>query len=199
LIAARPNSDGEKQLKIQIFLLGAIGAIMALWLGWGFYVIYSTERPPYQVIRNLSAAIEVRQYEEQTWISTPMQPDDSSFPVLASYIFGRNKEEQQVAMTAPVITDHRMAFILPRDMTAAAAPLPDGQAIDFTTVPARKLATLEFSWWTPVDRVAAKTAELLGTLEAHGIATRGGPFLMRYNDPWTPPFLRRNEVAIEAL
>ena len=58
-------------MKIQIFLLGAIGAIMALWLGWGFYVIYSTERPPYQVIRNLSAAIEVRQYEEQTWISTP--------------------------------------------------------------------------------------------------------------------------------
>ena len=111
-------------MKIQIFLLGAIGAIMALWLGWGFYVIYSTERPPYQVIRNLSAAIEVRQYEEQTWISTPMQTDDSSFPVLASYIFGRNKEEQQVAMTAPVITDHRMAFILPRGLTAAAAPLP---------------------------------------------------------------------------
>ena len=186
-------------MKIQIFLLGAIGAIMALWLGWGFYVIYSTERPPYQVIRNLSAAIEVRQYEEQIWISTPMQTEDSSFPVLASYIFGRNKEEQQVAMTAPVITDHRMAFILPRGLTAAAAPLPDGQAIDFTTVPARKLATLEFSWWTPVDRVAAKTAELLDALDAHGIATRGGPFLMRYNDPWTPPFLRRNEVAIEAL
>ena len=186
-------------MKIQIFLLGAIGAIMALWLGWGFYVIYSTERPPYQVIRNLSAAIEVRQYEEQTWISTPMRTDDSSFPVLASYIFGRNKEEQQVAMTAPVITDHRMAFILPRGLTAAAAPLPDGQAIDFTTVPARKLATLEFSWWTPVDRVAAKTAELLDALDAHGIATSGGPFLMRYNDPWTPPFLRRNEVAIEAL
>ncbi|MDP6698066.1 MAG: heme-binding protein [Candidatus Latescibacteria bacterium] len=186
-------------MKIQIFLFGAIGAIMALWLGWGFFVIYSTARPPYQVIRNLSAAIEVRQYEDQTWISTPMMTDDSSFPVLASYIFGRNKEEQQVAMTAPVITDHRMAFILPRGLTAATAPVPDGQAIDFTTVPARKLATLEFSWWTPVDRVAAKTAELLDTLDAHGIATRGGPFLMRYNDPWTPPFLRRNEVAIEAL
>ena len=199
MIAARPNSDGEQQMKIQIFLLGAIGAIMALWLGWGFYVIYSTERPPYQVIRNLSAAIEVRQYEEQTWISTPIGSGDSSFPVLASYIFGRNKEERQVAMTAPVITDHRMAFILPRGMTANAAPVPDGQAIDFNTVPARKLATLEFSWWTPAERVAAKTAELLGILDAHGIATRGGPFLMRYNDPWTPPFLRRNEVAIEAF
>jgi hypothetical protein len=31
----------------------------------------------------------------------------------------------------------------------------------------------------------------------NGIATKGRPFLMRYNDPWTPPFLRRNEVAIE--
>lgn len=186
-------------MKTQLFLFGAIGAIMALWLGWGLYVIYSTERPPYKVIRNLSATIEVRQYEEQTWISTPMGTDGSSFPVLASYIFGRNREKQQVAMTAPVITDHRMAFILPRGLTAAAAPAPDGQAIDITTVPARKLATLEFSWRTPADRVAAKTAELIEILEAHGIATRGRPFLMRYNDPWTPPFLRRNEVAIEAL
>ena len=43
------------------------------------------------------------------------------------------------------------------------------------------------------------TGRVLDALDAHGIATRGGPFLMRYNDPWTPPFMRRNEVAIEAL
>ena len=42
-----------------------------------------------------------------------------------------------------------------------------------------------------------KTAELLRILRENDIAITGQPFLMRYNDPWTPPFLRRNEVAIE--
>lgn len=46
-------------------------------------------------------------------------------------------------------------------------------------------------------RVEDKTIELIKTLQNNNIETKGQPFLMRYNDPWTPPFLRRNEVAIE--
>jgi len=38
---------------------------------------------------------------------------------------------------------------------------------------------------------------LLESLQKAGIATRGKPVLMRYNAPWTPGFLRRNEVGIE--
>jgi hypothetical protein len=45
------------------------------------YVIYSTERAPYQVIQNLASQVEIRQYEQQTWISTSYETDDSSFPV----------------------------------------------------------------------------------------------------------------------
>jgi hypothetical protein len=186
-------------MKIQGMLFIAVGVIIALWMGWGLYVIYSTERPNYQIIHSLSSDVEVRQYESQTWISTAHQNDNTSFPVLASYIFGGNMEGQRVAMTAPVITDEKMSFILPLGVSTDNAPTPDGQAIDFTVVPSRKLATLQFSWWTPPDRVAAKTAELLDMLQARGIETTGAPFLMRYNDPWTPPFLRRNEVAIEVL
>ena len=77
------------------------------------------------------------------------------------------------------------------------APTPDGQSIDFTRVPARRLATLQFSWWTTTERVETKTKVLFETLEANGIETVGRPFLMRYNDPWTPPFVRRNEVPFE--
>jgi hypothetical protein len=56
---------------------------------------------------------------------------------------------------------------------------------------------LKFSWTTSDDRVRRKTEELLAVLERNEILTQGRPFLMRYNDPWTPPFMRRNEVAIE--
>ena len=37
---------------------------------------------------------------------------------------------------------------------------------------------------------------LQNTLERHGIRTQGGALLMRYDPPWTPPFLRRNEIAL---
>lgn len=186
-------------MKIQHVLFSVAAVVMSLWMGWGLYVIYSTLRPPYQVLQNLSSNVELRQYEAQTWISTTRETDDAAFPVLASYIFGGNKQRRQVAMTAPVITDTKMSFILPKDISTDNAPTPDGQAIDFSAIPARKLATLEFSWWTTSKRVEQKTTELLDILQSNNIKTIGAPFLMRYNDPWTPPFLRRNEVAIEVL
>lgn len=184
-------------MKMQGIFLITIGVIFTLWMGWGIYVIYSTERPSYQVVRSLSSQVEIRQYEEQTWISTSHKTDGSSFPVLASYIFGRNKEREKIVMTAPVVTDDKMSFILPEGISKEDAPTPDGQAIDFTTVPARQLATLRFSWSTPPSRVEKKMTALLDILRENNIETKGSSFLMRYNDPWTPPFLRRNEVAIE--
>ena len=180
------------------YALAGLGAgVFSLWMGWGIYQIVTTARPPYEVIGKLPSGVEIRQYQEQTWISAARAGDDASFMVLASYIFGGNKEERRVAMTAPVITDEKMSFILPAGMSPEEAPTPDGQAIDFSTVPARQLATLQFSWWTTPERVQAKTNALLEVLKGHDVETRGRPFLMRYNDPWTPPFLRRNEVAIE--
>ena len=184
-------------MRMQTILLTAAGVLLTLWIGWGLYVIYTTERPPYHVIEKLSSNVEIRQYEEQTWISTSYETDNASFPVLASYIFGNNEKEEKIAMTAPVITDAKMSFILPSDISQHTAPSPNGQAIDFTVVPARKIATLRFSWWTSSSRVKKKTAKLLDFLQEQQIETMGQPFLMRYNDPWTPPFLRRNEVAIE--
>ena len=184
-------------MRLVILVAGGLG--LAAWMGWGLYVIYSTERPTYRVVERLSPQAEVRQYGEQTWISTSYISDNSAFRVLASYIFGGNKVGARVAMTAPVITSDSMAFILPSGITRANAPTPDGQAIEFTTVPARKVVALRFSWLTTEARVEAKTAELRDIVRQNGIETREAPYLMRYNDPWTPPFLRRNEVAIEVL
>ncbi|NNE48118.1 MAG: heme-binding protein [Rhodothermales bacterium] len=185
---------------MNVKLILFVGAtIFGLWTCWGLYVIYSTERPPYEVVRNLSRQVEIRQYEEQTWISTQYETDKSAFPVLASYIFGSNKEGETVSMTAPVITDEKMSFILPEGVSVENAPTPAGQAIEFTTIPRRKLATLAFSWWTSQSRVEKKRAELLNLLRELDVETRGRVFLMRYNDPWTPPFLRRNEVAVEVI
>lgn len=184
-------------MRIAAIVATALAVPLLLWMGWGLYIITTTERPGYEVLRELAPSVEIRQYEAQTWIATDYEGDDSSFRVLASYIFGGNREGRKVAMTAPVITDERMVFILPAGMKRADAPTPEGQPIEFTEVPPRRLATLQFGWTTSDDRVAKKTDELLELLARDGAVTRGEPFLMRYNDPWTPPFMRRNEVAIE--
>ena len=184
-------------MRIGIIVAALVGSLLLVWVGWGSYVILTTERPPYEVVRLLTSRVEIRQYEAQTWISTNHDSDDSSFRVLASYIFGRNQERRKVAMTAPVITDERMVFILPAGVTPDNAPTPDGQPIEFTEVPPRKLATLRFSWFTSRQRVERKTKQLMDVLRTNRVKIRGQPFLMRYNDPATPPFMRRNEVAIE--
>ncbi len=183
-------------MKVGLIMMVTAGVLMSLWVGWGVYVIYGIERPQYEVLERLAKNIEVRQYGEQTWISTVGTTDNASFSVLASYIFGNNKEGQNVAMTAPVITDGTMSFILPSALSQESAPTPNGQPIEFTTVAPRQVATLKFSWLTNSDRVEKKTAELLAALRERGIQTQGEPFLMRYNDPWTPPFMRRNEIGV---
>ena len=179
------------------WILIGLAAPLAAWIGWGVYIIVTTERPDYEVVRSLADGMEIRDYDAQTWISTDMESDRSAFPVLASYIFGGNVEDERIAMTAPVITGRRMSFILPEGVAADDAPAPNGQPIEFTSVPPRRVAALRFSWFASPDRVARKTERLLDVLSDLGIATVGEPFLMRYNDPGTPPFLRRTEVAVE--
>jgi hypothetical protein len=68
-------------MNIRGLFLITLGVLFAVWTGRGLYVIYSTERAPYQVIQNLASQVEIRQYEQQTWISTSYETDDSSFPV----------------------------------------------------------------------------------------------------------------------
>lgn len=183
-------------MKMQTLLI-LIGAGVALWGGWGMYISATTEEPPYKVLKAFEEKIEIRQYEEQTWISTRSVEQNAAFGVLASYIFGKNEKQENIAMTAPVIMDDNMSFILPEGYTEANVPAPDGQPMDFVTVPARKVATIRFSGWATAQRVADHTEKLQDVLGQQGIETVGAPFLMQYNPPMTPPMMRRNEVGIE--
>ena len=184
-------------MKLTWILLLTVSILFIAWTSWGLYINLTTPRPPYSVIERLTSKADIRLYEEQHWISTPYRNDDTSFMVLGSYIFGKNETGEKVAMTAPVITDDNMTFILPEGVSPENAPAPDGQMIDFTTVPSRKIAALRFSGYALPNRVEKKQEKLLEMLNTNDIQTVGSPFLMRYNDPATPPYLRRNEVAIE--
>jgi hypothetical protein len=50
--------------------------------------------------------------------------------------------------------------------------------------------------WT-YGSVEKQTAELREAIHASGLAEIGAPVWARYDPPWKPWFLRRNEVLIE--
>jgi effector-binding domain-containing protein len=76
-------------------------------------------------------------------------------------------------------------------------PSPLDNRVKIEEVPSRLVAVLRFSGSWSEDHFEEKTKELLQELTNAKIVTMGPVFSMLYNPPFTPSFLRRNEVAIE--
>jgi hypothetical protein len=76
-------------------------------------------------------------------------------------------------------------------------PDPLDGRVRITTLPSREVAIIRFKGYARQEEVIAAEERLLAGLKKAAIEPVGGPFLMRYNPPWTPGFLRRNEVAVE--
>ena len=108
---------------------------------------------------------------------------------------------EALSMTAPVRTDSEgsavtMAFYLPAEYDAETAPAPTDPAVRLVVEPARTVAARRFSWYATDDRVERERRALLDVLAEGDVEPLGSPVLLQYNDPWTPPFMRRNEVEV---
>jgi hypothetical protein len=165
------------------------------------------ETPNYEVARKLGV-VEIRKYPA-LFLATA-KGDADLFGLLFNYISGANKGSSKISMTAPVITPEKismtspvftdadsMSFIVPSKYTRETVPEPTDLHITITEQPAKILAVLRFSGRGRSSTVEKKTQLLLETLRRNNIETKGEVTLMRYNPPFTPWFLRRNEVAIE--
>jgi hypothetical protein len=168
-----------------------------------------TETVPYEVTGR-DGEVEFRRYPALVLATVPDDGDDSGFRHLFAYITGANRVRRSIPMTAPVITSREipmttpvitapgsMSFVMPPGMEPGEVPEPSDDRVRIETVPAREIAAIRFSGnahRVDVDGVAAR---LLGALVRSGVRTRKEIFLMRYNAPMTPGFLRRNEVGIE--
>lgn len=196
------------------------GVILAGWVGWGIYSTRSAESVPYERLRTLNG-IDIRRYPQTTLVETTAPTQRIAFQRLFEYISGANQANESISMTAPVETRSgesiamttpvrsdatdtdaetiRMAFYLPSEYTPETAPEPTEPDVTLITEPRKTVAVDRFSWYAPEWRVTRRTRELLSTLERGDIERKGDPYLLRYNDPWTPPFMRRNEVAVEVV
>ncbi|MBV0924364.1 heme-binding protein [Halomicroarcula limicola] len=149
-----------------------------------------------RLFRYISGANEGNEGVEMT---APVETDEATVGMTAPVRIGTD-----ISMTTPVRTDGddgeaggvRMAFYLPASYTPATAPVPTDPSVRLVVDPPRTAAVREFGWYATDGRVAREREALFETLAERGIETRGDPTLLQYNDPWTPPFMRRNEVEV---
>jgi hypothetical protein len=101
-------------------------------------------------------------------------------------------------MTSPVISKKDyMAFCLPLKYSIDTAPIPISPKVNIELIPERILAVLRFSGKTNEERIRQYSQKLRRNVEKEKLQTSGGLILFRYNSPFTPGFLRRNEISIE--
>ena len=185
------------------------------------------ERPDYEVLlrdgdvefRHYPAYLVA-----QTTVKDAADRDEAAnigFRRLFKYISGANKAKTEISMTSPVEQfaensqvgrkidmtapveqipskeGWAVAFILPKIFNWDSAPVPSDPTVRIVERPAKIVATLRYSGrWTDKN-VARHSQELKSYLESHAI-TQGSPVQTAfYNAPFTPPFMRRNEVQIE--
>jgi hypothetical protein len=107
---------------------------------------------------------------------------------------------EKIEMTTPVISEEdSMSFILPSKYTIENTPKPLDERIAINEISERKIAVLRFRGWARKNTVESQKNKLLSILKFNNVKTVGDPFLMRYNSPWTPGFMRRNEIGIEII
>lgn len=203
--------------------------LLSLLIATGPAVSHAIEEPSYTIVRQLAGAdgMELRLYAPyvvaQVLVSGPADnAGNEAFPILAGYIFGKNKGARKLEMTAPVIQaagpavtqptaqvkldttapvtqaaaagGYVVQFVLPKGVTLASAPEPIDPRVQLREVPGRQLAVIRYSGLWSESNYAEHLAVLQAALQAAQLTWTGEPVLSRYNAPFTPWFMRRNEI-----
>lgn len=177
-----------------------------------------TTEPQYIVITK-SSDFEIRQYKSvliaETLIrSTKSNETNSAFSILAGYIFGKNQgnprgmivgkitDSVKIPMTAPVNLEKTtsgafLQFFLPPEFTENEIPKPDDVRVNIRRIPERVLGVKQYSGIWSENRFECKAKELIEALKSENYFIKSNPIFARYDPPWKPWFLRRNEVWIE--
>lgn len=171
-----------------------------------WYTPRVTEQLPYTVLRDFGD-FEVRRYPDHVLVQVTDQGDFASvgyraFGPLFQFISGNNSASQSIAMTAPVLQEevaantHVVSFVMPSEMATKAVPGPKDGRLVTKHITGFDAAVSSFSGSWRVERLHAKGAELQRAAEREGLETVGNVVYARFNPPWMPPFLKRNEALI---
>jgi len=179
-----------------------------------------TEQQRYDVV-HAYPSFELRRYPEHVVAEVEVDgtfesAGSTAFRPLVSYIGGRNESSTGLAMTAPVVQrlDQQLphdvetettgvgkgryvvAFVLPDDVTGETVPTPSDEQVHVRVVPEEYAVVSRFSGRWTASSYRAKVLALEADAAAAGYVAVGSARFARFDPPWTPWFMRRNEVVI---
>jgi len=198
---------------------GPLGALAALLLT-AAAPLAAVEEADYRVVQR-DGDIEIRDYAPHVVAETAVtgsleRAGSRAFRTLFRYIDGANRGRREIAMTAPVSQQRApekiamtapvsqrqgedgwvVSFMLPADYTLETAPEPDDPAVTIRGVPAHRAVAIRYSGTWSERRYAEHLGRLQDWLAEQGLEPAGEPVWARYDAPFVPWFLRRNEILL---
>ena len=178
------------------------------------------EEAAYNVVKR-DGKFEIRDYAPYILAETVVEGDleqagNKAFSRLFHYISGDNRSRDKVAMTAPVSQEPMgekikmtapvgqqrvqerwaVSFMMPASYTLETLPAPEDPQVTLRQVPARRMAAVRYSGFWSEKNYHRYRMELESWIHERGLTIVGDPVWARYNPPFTPWFLRRNEILI---
>ena len=164
---------------------------------------------------------EIRQYESQIVAETYVEGEleevgNEGFRRLYGYISGDNAKKESISMTAPVGQEAksekiamtapvgqekkgnrwRITFMMPAKYAMDALPEPTNSRVKLVQDPGRLMAAVRYSGTWSEEGFEENKALLEDYIQKRGLTRAGEPIWARYDPPFMPWFLRRNEVLI---
>jgi effector-binding domain-containing protein len=185
--------------------------------------VLAVEEAEYTVISS-DGDIEVRQYAGSIVAETLVTEEfedagNRAFRKLFGYIDGNNRSREEIAMTAPVSQQAReqkiamtapvsqqargedwaVSFMMPSSFTMETIPEPNDPAVVIRQIPAHRAVAIRYSGFWSEEKYQAHLEKLRSWIGANGLETAGEPVWARYDAPFKPWFMRRNEILIAIL
>ena len=182
--------------------------------------VMAVEEAKYNVLRE-EGGFELRKYEPHILAETKVDGEfedagSKAFGRLFKYISGNNKQQQKVAMTSPVGQEPSsqkiemtspvgqqkqdgkwvVSFMMPASFTLETTPEPKDTSVSIREVPVRFIAAVRYSGFWSEKSYRRNLAKLQDWIANSRLTPVGEPIWARYNPPFMPWFLRRNEILV---
>jgi len=180
----------------------------------------ATEEAAYSVELKVQN-FEIRRYEPHILAETIVDGEfdsagNKAFSRLFKYISGDNKSRETVAMTSPVsqkasseqismtspVGQQRsngqwaVSFMMPSSYSLETLPEPTNPSVILRQVPARYMAAVRYSGFWSEKGYRQNKEKLEAWMDEQGLKVAGEPVWARYDPPFMPWFLRRNEILV---
>lgn len=181
--------------------------------------VMAIEEAAYEVVL-ADGDVEVRDYEPSIVAETIVEEDfedagNRAFRKLFRYIDGDNVKREEIAMTAPVsqVRSEKIAmtspvaqqaaeggwavsFMMPSSYTMETIPQPKDDSVKIRPIPAYRAAVIRYSGFWSEKKYQEHLEKLNGWIDSNGFERLGDPVWARYDAPFKPWFMRRNEILI---